>query len=47
VVGHELRADLMLEALAINAGLITAGGAAFLALVDSARRAGALLAMGE
>ena len=47
VVGHELRADLMLEALAINAGLIALGGAAFLALVDSARKAGSLLQMGE
>lgn len=47
MVGHELRVDLMLEALAINAGLIGFGGAAFLALVDSARRSGALLSMGE
>jgi ABC-2 type transport system permease protein len=47
VVGHQLRVDLMLEALAINAGLIALAGAAFLALVDSARRAGALLSMGE
>ena len=47
VVGRQLRADLMLEALAINAGLIALGGAAFLALVDSARKAGALLSMGE
>jgi hypothetical protein len=37
----------MFEALAINVGLIALGAAAFLALVDSARRAGALLSMGE
>jgi hypothetical protein len=37
----------MLEGLAINLGLIALGAAAFLALVDSARKAGALLSMGE
>jgi len=47
IVARAFRADLMLEALAINFALIAAGGAAFLALLDSARRAGALLQMGE
>jgi len=47
IVDHALRVDLMFEALAINAGLIVLGGAAFLALTDSARKAGALLQMGE
>ena len=47
IVGHAFRADLMLDALAINAALLAAGGAAFLALLESARRAGSLLQMGE
>jgi ABC-2 type transport system permease protein len=47
VVGRQLRADLMLEALAINVGLMALGAAAFLALLGSARKAGALLSMGE
>ncbi len=47
LVVHVFRADLMFEALAINAFLLAAGTAAFLALLDSARRAGSLLQMGE
>ena len=47
IVAHEFRADLMAEALAINAGLLAAGGAIFLALLRSARKAGSLLQMGE
>jgi ABC-2 type transport system permease protein len=47
LVGHVFRADLMVEALAINAFLLAAGTIAFLALLDSARRAGSLLQMGE
>jgi ABC-2 type transport system permease protein len=47
IVDHAFRADLMLEALAINLGLIALAGVAFLALSDSARKAGALLQMGE
>ena len=47
IVDHVFRADLMLEALAINAGLLAAGGATFLALLRSARKAGSLLQMGE
>jgi ABC-2 type transport system permease protein len=47
LVAHVFRFDLMLEALAINFLLITSGVIAFLALLDSARRAGSLLQMGE
>jgi ABC-2 type transport system permease protein len=41
------RTDLMLSALALNAGLLLASFAAFLALLRSARRAGSLLSGGE
>ena len=37
----------MLEALTINLALLSAAGAAFLALLASARKAGSLLQMGE
>jgi ABC-2 type transport system permease protein len=47
IVAHVFRLDLMLEALAINLGLLSAAGACFLALLESARRAGSLLQMGE
>ena len=47
IVAHAFRGDLMVEALAINLALIAAGGAAFLALLESARKAGSLLQMGE
>jgi ABC-2 type transport system permease protein len=47
LVAHVFRADLMLEALAINIILLLAGVIAFLELLDSARRAGSLLQMGE
>jgi len=47
IVAHVFRADLMAEAFAINLALIVAGGAAFLALLNSARKAGSLLQMGE
>ena len=47
IVGHVFRLDLMLEAFAINLGLLAAGGACFLALLASARKAGSLLQMGE
>jgi ABC-2 type transport system permease protein len=47
-IGHqEFRADLMAQAFAINAVLIAVGVAAFLLLLDSARKAGSLLQMGE
>lgn len=41
------RSDLMLQALAINAVLLTASFAVFIALLNSARRAGSLLQGGE
>lgn len=44
---HVFRGDLMLEAFAINLGLIAAATAAFFLLLASARRAGSLLQMGE
>jgi ABC-2 type transport system permease protein len=47
IVAHVFRGDLMIEAFAINAGLLAASGFAFLRLLDSARRAGSLLQMGE
>lgn len=47
IVAHEFRLDLMLEALTINLALLSAAGAAFLALLASARKAGSLLQMGE
>lgn len=47
LVGHVFRADLMIDALAINLGLLVAGAFIFLKLLDSARAAGSLLQMGE
>ena len=47
IVAHVFRADLMAEAFAINVGLLAAGGASFLLLLDSARNTGSLLQMGE
>ena len=47
IVGHVFRADLMVGALAINCVLLAGGGACFIALLQSARRAGSLLQMGE
>jgi ABC-2 type transport system permease protein len=44
---HAFRADLMLEALAINAVLLIASFAIFLALLRSARRHGSLIQSGE
>jgi ABC-2 type transport system permease protein len=44
---HVFRVDLMLEALAINVVLLALGTASFLVLLDSARKAGTLLQMGE
>jgi ABC-2 type transport system permease protein len=44
---HTFRADLMVEALAINALLITAAGFAFVRLANSARTIGSLMAIGE
>jgi ABC-2 type transport system permease protein len=44
---HVFRTDLMLSALALNAVLLLASVAAFLALLRSARHAGSLLSSGE
>jgi ABC-2 type transport system permease protein len=47
LIDHTFRADLMVEALVINAGLIIIACAVFLRLIDSARRIGSLMAVGE
>jgi ABC-2 type transport system permease protein len=44
---HAFRADLMVKALAINAVFITVACFVFVKLVDSARRIGSLMAIGE
>jgi ABC-2 type transport system permease protein len=47
LIGHVFRTDLMIDALAINAVLLAASFAAFLALLRSACRHGSLLQGGE
>jgi ABC-2 type transport system permease protein len=47
LIDHVFRADLMLEALGLNAALFAIAVAAFLALLDSARRSGSLMQTGE
>jgi ABC-2 type transport system permease protein len=47
MIDHVFRADLMLEALGLNAVLFVLGSAAFLRLLKSARRSGALMQGGE
>jgi len=47
LVDHVFRTDLMIEAAALNAVLLIASFAAFLALLRSARRNGSLLGGGE
>ena len=47
LIDHTFRADLMVEALAINAVLLIASFAIFMALLKSGRRAGSLLQSGE
>ncbi|MGV7217690.1 ABC transporter permease [Bradyrhizobium sp. UFLA05-112] len=47
LIDHSFRADLMLYALAINAGLLAASFWAFLALLRSAKKHGSLLSSGE
>ena len=47
IIGHEFRADLMIDSFFINVGLLTAAIFVFLKLIDSARSAGSLLQMGE
>jgi ABC-2 type transport system permease protein len=47
LIDHTFRADLMVEALALNAVFFALAVAAFLALVESARRHGSLMQTGE
>ena len=47
LIDHTFRLDLMLEALALNAGLFAVTATAFVALLDSARRHGSLMQTGE
>jgi ABC-2 type transport system permease protein len=47
LIEHTFRTDLMLDALAINAVLLIASFAGFMALLNSGRRAGSLLQSGE
>ncbi len=47
LIDHVFRADLMVEALMLNAVFFVAGVIAFLALLKSARRHGSLLQTGE
>jgi ABC-2 type transport system permease protein len=47
LIDHVFRADLMLEALALNVVFMAAAVVAYLRLFDSARQQGSLLATGE
>jgi ABC-2 type transport system permease protein len=47
LIDHVFRADLMLEALALNAIMMVAAVIAFIRLLDSARNQGSLLQTGE
>ena len=47
VMGHVFRADLMVEAFALNAVYFAAAVLAFLQLLKSSRRIGSLLQAGE
>ena len=47
LIDHVFRADLMLQAFALNIVFFTAGALAFLQLLNSARRHGSLLQTGE
>jgi len=47
LIDHAFRADLMLQALGLNVLFFAAGSAAFLSLLKSARRNGALMQGGE
>jgi len=47
LIDHVFRADLMIDALVINAVLFIASFATFLALLKSARRHGSLIQGGE
>ena len=47
LIDHVFRADLMLEALGLNAALFTVAVSVFVVLLNSARRQGSLLQTGE
>ena len=47
LIDHVFRADLMLQALALNAVFMIAAVIAFVRLLDSARNEGSLLQTGE
>ena len=47
LIDRQFRADLMLEALALNAVLFVMSALAFLALIASARKQGSLIQSGE
>lgn len=47
LTAHQFRADLMAEALVINAVLLAAAAAGFMMLIEASRRTGALLQIGE
>ena len=47
LIEHVFRADLMLQAFALNAVLFSAAAIAFFMLLNSARRQGSLLQTGE
>jgi ABC-2 type transport system permease protein len=47
IMDHVFRADLMIEAFALNALYFAAAVIAFLALLSSSRRSGSLLQTGE
>jgi len=47
LINHVFRADLMLDALFLNAALFAVAVVGFIALLDSARRQGSLLQTGE
>jgi ABC-2 type transport system permease protein len=47
LIDHVFRADLMLDALALNVVVFAAGVLAFMALLGSARRNGSLIQTGE
>jgi ABC-2 type transport system permease protein len=47
LIDHVFRADLMIEAFAINVGFFAAATVAFYLLLSSARRHGSLLQTGE
>jgi ABC-2 type transport system permease protein len=47
LIDHVFRPDLMIEALGLNVIFFLAGTAAFVGLLKSARRSGALMQGGE